>query len=169
MMAAATTVGRSQARRESDPIRRTADGECSGESRIENGEVHPPVKEGGPFSDEKANVGVRATRLRHRCKKTAEADSSGKRHQCHSDPDRAEEHGRTERLRHRCRREKDAERDRFSGNHAGRRNDSDLPLERRHQNVSRAANWKARGPPDPKTPPAVLTGLPNADEWVGSL
>jgi hypothetical protein len=26
------------------------------------------------------------------------------------------------------------------------------------QNSMRAANWKARGPPDPKNPPAVLKG-----------
>ena len=25
------------------------------------------------------------------------------------------------------------------------------------QNVARTANWNARGPPDPKTPPAVFT------------
>ena len=32
----------------------------------------------------------------------------------------------------------------------------------RHQNVARTANWKARGPPDPNTPPAVVTGSPEA-------
>jgi len=35
------------------------------------------------------------------------------------------------------------------------------------QNVNFAANWNARGPPDPKTPPAPLAGLPNADARLG--
>ena len=30
------------------------------------------------------------------------------------------------------------------------------------RSVARTANWNARGPPEPNTPPAVLTGLPEA-------
>ena len=37
------------------------------------------------------------------------------------------------------------------------------------QNLRRMANWNARGPPDPKTPPAVLTGLPKLDDRLGLL
>ena len=32
------------------------------------------------------------------------------------------------------------------------------------QNCSRRPSWKARGPPEPKTPPAVVSARPNEDE-----
>ena len=32
------------------------------------------------------------------------------------------------------------------------------------QNWSRRPSWKARGPPEPKTPPAVVSARPNDDE-----
>ena len=45
----------------------------------------------------------------------------------------------------------------------------DAPLQPRRgvpraQNCARRPSWKARGPPEPKTPPAVVSALPNEDE-----
>ena len=46
---------------------------------------------------------------------------------------------------------------------------SAMPWNSTRQNLRRMANWNARGPPDPKTPPAVLTGLPKLDDRLGLL
>src|SRR6185312_668671 len=42
--------------------------------------------------------------------------------------------------------------------------DGPLALHPLTQKLSLMATWKARGPPEPKTPPAVETGLPKLDE-----
>ena len=119
----------------------------------------PAVEKRQPASVRLAKVDVAAARFRVARGQLAVGERPRERHAAHEEPRSEEPGGRRQRPCHRRRRQEDADGNDLPGDRGGRGRQAQASV---HQNVTRAASWKARGPPLPNTPPAVVTAWPNA-------
>src|SRR5262249_49470251 len=94
----------------------------------------------------------------------AVAERAGQGHEAREQEHRVDEPGRAELARHLGGREEDPDADDLPDDQAGGGHETEGPGRGGAQNWNRNPSWNARGPPDPKTPPAVVTALPKLDE-----
>ena len=142
--------------------------ERGGDPGVHDEEAFPPVQERQLRSERLPQIHVSAAGLRVTRREGAVTERATERHAPDERPHDEHPEGRRERADDRPGGQEDPHGDHLA--HHDRRGRPHGQLTRqgvartRHQNVARTANWNARGPPEPNTPPAVVTARPNADD-----
>jgi hypothetical protein len=151
-----------------EQVLREADAERGRQAGVDHEQRHPAVDECGARSEGLSEEHVSAASLREARRQLRIAQGARRAQRAHDRPHRESRPRVAKGPHHRRRREEDADAHDLRHDHRRGRlgaepawNGRVLRPARRTQNVTLAASCIARGPPDPNTPPAVLTAWPN--------